>query len=108
MANSNTRGNTKLHLETSSALRIFGICGLVGVLVDIDHFIAILLWKYKDPLITEGRIFHTPIFLLVGIMLCYILSHRSGLLAKLVLGLIATATIATLLWAPYTVWNWHG
>ena len=63
----------KLHMETRSALRIFGICGLASVLVDIDHAYALVLGATIYPSLTEGRLFHPAIILVVccvGLVVC--------------------------------------
>jgi len=94
-------------METSCALLIFGLCGLAGVLVDTDHLVSILLWKTVDSSITEGRIFHTPLFILACVVICYLVSCVAGLHAKLVLGGVLTLTITVLLYSPLVIWSWY-
>lgn len=91
-------------LETRSALRLFGLCGLTGVLVDIDHIIAILLWKSFIPGITEGRIFHTSLFIVCCLAICYLGAYFARLYFKLVLVLLVTIAVLTL--SPLVVWSW--
>lgn len=92
-------------LEKSTALRIFGICGIAGVLVDLDHAISLLLWWYHNPEVSEGRIWHTPLLIISCIGVCYLVSHLPGLHGKLVLISIATATMLVLLFSPWVVWS---
>jgi len=93
-------------MEGSRALRIFGICGLASVLVDLDHLIAIILWRFWFPQITEGRIWHTPLFILVGSAICYMVSYHGGLRARLVLVGIIVITVLILIYSPLVVWDW--
>jgi hypothetical protein len=93
-------------MEAATALLIFGLCGLASVLVDADHFLSILLWKTVAPHITEGRILHTPIFILACVGVCYLVSRTTGLHSKLVLGAVITVTLTVLIYSPLVVWEW--
>ena len=93
------------NLETRSALRIIWWCGLAGVLVDLDHFISLFAWRYINQSISEGRIWHTPLFILSCIGICYLGSRIPGLHAKLVLGGIVVATVLVLIFSPGVVWS---
>lgn len=95
-------------METASALLIFGLCGIVGVLVDVDHALALILWRTVAPGIVEGRIWHTPVFILACIGICCLVSHITGLYPKLVLGGILTVTAAVLVYSPLVIWSWYG
>jgi len=69
-----------------SPLHIFGLCGIVGVLVDIDHPIAYVIFgaeKYFNPM--YGRFLHIPFAIGSGIMLCRTCSHIRRLCNKKVL-----------------------
>ncbi len=93
-------------MEAATALLIFGLCGFASVLVDLDHFFSMLLWKTVAPNLTHGRIFHTPIFILACIVICYLASRITGLYPKLVLGVVATVTLTVLIYSPLVVWKW--
>jgi len=93
------------YLGSRSALRIVWWCGLVGVLVDLDHLISLLLWEYISPAISEGRIWHTPLFILSCIGICYLGSRVRGLHHKLVLGGAMIMTILVLAFSPWVVWG---
>jgi len=93
-------------METRAALRVFGFCGLASVLVDVDHGLSLLLWRFVNPQITEGRLWHTPLLIVVCIIMCYLVSHCRGLRPKLFLGTVLTTTILILLFSPYVVWTW--
>lgn len=69
-----------------SALCIFGICGLVSVLLDFDHFIALVIWKYRNPKFANGRILHTPILIIVSLLICIMGAYLGGLYIKSILG----------------------
>ena len=93
-------------MEKLTALRIFGICGIGGVLVDFDHAVSLLLWWYRNPEITEGRIFHTPVLIISCLAICYLVSHIPGLYSKLVLAWFLVSTILVLLLSPWVIWSW--
>jgi len=92
-------------MEARLALRIFGACGLVSVLVDFDHLIAWVLWYYWFPHVSEGRIWHTPVFILTGIAICYMVSRLTGLYPKLVLMGVAIITTLVSVYSPWVVWG---
>jgi len=95
-------------LDARGALRIVGLCGLVGVLVDIDHFVSLVVWRYVDSGITEGRIWHTPVFIMACGLICYLVSRLGGLHAKLVLTGVITATVVVLIMSPLVTWGLYG
>jgi len=74
-----------VNMETSIALFIFGICGLISVLVDLDHFLALAIWRYWNPNFWNGRFLHSPI--LIGA--CFVIlgcgAYWGGLHIRLVL-----------------------
>lgn len=92
-------------MEKRTALYIFGICGLVGILVDLDHFIALLSWWYINPKVAEGRIWHTPLFILSCLGICYLVSHIPRLHGRLVLIGIILATVLTLVFSSVVIWR---
>jgi hypothetical protein len=57
-----------------ASLCVFGVCGLVGVLVDLDHIPFIL------GLAQEPRLLHLSIAVTSGIVLLGTLSYLGGLL----------------------------
>lgn len=95
-------------VESHPALLAFGLCGLVGVLVDVDHLAAIVLWRYVDHSITEGRIFHTPLFIITGSAICCIYARLGGLHFQFVLVSVAVAVVTTLtlVLSSLVVWSW--
>ena len=57
------------------------LCGLAGILVDIDHPIAYYLipeWS--------GRFLHKPLLIISGIVLCGFCAYCAGLYIRMVLG----------------------
>lgn len=69
-----------------SALYIFGICGLVSVLLDLDHFIALVIWKYRNPKFANGRCLHTPILIIVSLLICIGVAYIGRLHLESLLG----------------------
>lgn len=106
MASSNRRGFVKRFMASHPALFVIGLCGLVGVLVDVDHLISIVLWKYWLPQITEGRILHTPIFVISCLSICYLGARLRGLYPKLVLIGVVVVTVIVLVSSPWFIWRW--
>ena len=98
-------GGSENRLDARSALRIVGLCGLVGVLVDLDHLISLIVWRYVNSGITEGRIWHTPLFLIACAGICYLVSRIGGLHFKLVLGGVIMITTLVIVFSPWVVWG---
>jgi len=73
-------------MDAFSALCIFGVCGLVGVLLDFDHFIALVIWRYWNPRLANGRLLHTPVLVIVSLLICVMVSYIGGLYLKSILG----------------------
>lgn len=92
-------------LDARSALRIICWCGIVGVLVDLDHLISLFIWRYINSGITEGRIWHTPVLIISCIGICYLGSRVRGLHSKLVLGGVIMTTTLLLVFSPWVVWG---
>ena len=90
--------------KVGKSLLIFGISGLSGVLVDTDHAISLMLWSYI-PTLTEGRLWHTALFIITGISICYMVSCLRGLYTKLVLISVFEATGLVLIYSPYVIWG---
>jgi len=63
------------------ALFVFGLSGLVSVLVDLDHAVAMAWYPYLN----EGRIFHTPILVIACVITGCCCSYLGGLYLRLVL-----------------------
>ncbi len=72
----------EVSMEAFGALCIFGICGLVSVLLDFDHFIAITIWRYWNPKFANGRFLHTPILIIVSLLICLMATYIGGLYYK--------------------------
>jgi len=69
------------HQVRGVPLWVILLCGLAGVLVDIDHPIAYYLipeWS--------GRFLHTPLLIGSSIVLCGCCAYIGGLLLRMVLG----------------------
>ena len=66
-------------LEARSAFRIFWICGLASVLVDLDHAYAMVLYFTIYPSVVEGRILHPLIFFVTCCLIGYLLSYLGRL-----------------------------
>jgi len=58
----------------------FWLCGIAGVLVDIDHPIAYYLLPEAS-----GRFLHTPILVICCLVLCALGAYLTGLYFRLVL-----------------------
>jgi len=95
-------------MEANTSLRIFGFCGLIGILVDLDHAVSLFLWEYTNLQVTSGRIWHSPLFIVSCCFTCYLVSYLGGFYTKLVLGGIIIATILVLLLAPWVTWGLNG
>jgi len=97
----------EFHLEARSALRIVGICGIVGVLVDLDHAIALLLWRYWNPAVTEGRIWHTPLFIAACVGICCLGTRIGRLHHRFVLigAAVTVVTVLVLVYSPLVIWG---
>lgn len=72
-------------MDAKRALLTFGLCGIVGVLVDIDHLIYYTVTYYKLQAQITGRFLHTPIFIVVGSAIIGICAYIGGLYIKSVL-----------------------
>ena len=85
MADSKRGRAIKRLVDDHPALFTFGLCGAAGVLVDVDHILALLIWRYWNPTFWNGRFLHTPI--LVGACLVIITcgAYWGGLHIRLVL-----------------------
>lgn len=75
---SNRVGNKIL----KSPLFTFSLCGLCGILPDIDHAIAAQIGIPRDSL---ARLVHFPIFVVVSCLIIYLCTLLGGLYVKLVL-----------------------
>jgi len=62
-------------------LWIILLCGLVGILIDIDHPIA--YYWIRD---LDGRFLHTPLLIASCVVLCGCGAYIGGLLIRMVLG----------------------
>lgn len=57
------------------ALFVGFLCGVVGVLVDLDHAIAF----FTDR---SGRFLHTPLLIVSSTVLCSLIAYLGGLLLE--------------------------
>ena len=64
----------------SFPLLAFWVCGLAGILIDIDHPISFYLVPKRDR-----RFFHTPILVADCIILCSLSAYIGGLLVGSIL-----------------------
>ncbi len=100
----------EFRMEAGRTFRIIGLCGLTGVLVDFDHFLALFLWQYVNPNIDQGRLWHTPLFIITGLAICGICAHLGRLHHKRVLTLVGIAVVmlmlSVLIYSPGVVWSW--
>lgn len=94
----------EVNLGTRRTLCIIGLCGLAGILVDLDHAIALLIWRYINPSLAEGRIWHTPLFIISCIGICCLAPHIRGFCPKLVLVEVVIVTILVLALSPWVIW----
>ena len=69
------------HQMLGVPLWIIGLCGLVGVLVDIDHIIS-HYWLTN----LDARFLHTPLLAISCIVLFSLGAYIAGLLCWMVLG----------------------
>ena len=61
-----------------TALLVGILCGIIGILIDIDHPISHLNgWS--------GRFLHTPLLTVSGVVLCGLIAYFGGLFAGVVL-----------------------
>jgi hypothetical protein len=67
-----------------TALVVFGMFGLFGVLVDLDHIVRVIqlgLPVNLENILSYGsRIFHFPILLVCGLTVCFLGACLGGLL----------------------------
>ena len=71
-------------MEASRALRVFWICGLASVLVDLDHAYSVVLHYTVYPSIVEGRLLHPLIFVIA----CVLILGLCAYLGRLYFGLV--------------------
>ena len=62
-------------------LWVIGLCGLLGVLVDFDHFVGVRRFGRGN-----GRWLHKPILYGCCCVLCGVFAYLGGLFLALVLG----------------------
>jgi len=70
------------HKILESPLFIFSLCGVCGILPDLDHAMAVQLCL--DPQ-RAARFIHFPIFVVVGCIVCCLCALLGRLCIKLVL-----------------------
>ena len=68
------------YMGPGNALLVFGICGIVGVLVDLDHVISYYLVPQWS-----GRFLHTPLLVVSSAVLCGLITYIGGLFIRMVL-----------------------
>jgi hypothetical protein len=92
-------------MEGRTTLYILGVCGLASVLVDLDHAVSLIWWRFFDSTLTEGRICHAPLFTLASLAFCGMVPFTRGLYNKLVLIGAIVVTILLLIYSPYVFWG---
>ena len=93
-------------MRSRLSLLVFGICGAVGLLVDIDHVLSQVVREQWGVPTTHGRIWHTVLFVATGAIVCGLGSRATGLHRKLVLSLgVGIVTMAVLLGSPLVKWG---
>ena len=97
----NNRRTLGYFMETRSPLYIIGICGLAGVLVDLDHIIQYITQNHC----IQSRLWHAPLFVISCLAICYMGSHIRGLYFKLVLIIVVIITVLVLVYSPYAIWG---
>ena len=97
-------------MDARRTFRVFGFCGFIGVLVDVDHAAALLLWQYVNSSIIEGHLFHTSLFIITGLTICGVCTYLGRLYHKPVLVSVGAATLiimlSVLIYSPWVVWSW--
>ena len=99
----------EFRMEAHSALRIVWWCGVVGLLVDIDHAAALLLWRYWNSEISNGRLWHSPVLILSSIAICCLCARGRRLHPKYLLTVgiaVAVVTTVVLVFSPWVTWGW--
>jgi len=72
-------------METVVAFFVFGLCGIVSVLVDFDHFLALCIWRYWNPTFWNGRFLHSPMLIIACLVILGCGAYWGGLHIGLVL-----------------------
>ena len=73
-------------MGTITALLIFGICGFVGILLDIDHLFALLIWRYWKPTFNNGRFLHKYYLITACLIFLGVGTYLGGLYMGQILG----------------------
>ncbi len=66
------------------ALRIGLLCGIAGILLDVDHLIKSILWP-ELPVVPYSRFLHAPLLIACSVALVGIGAYIGGLYIKVVL-----------------------
>jgi hypothetical protein len=90
-----------VRVEARSAFRVFWVCGLASVLVDIDHIVR----TFPQYHWVQGRIWHAPLFALSCLIICYMGSRVGGLHHKLVLVAVVMITVSVLIFSSWVNWG---
>jgi len=73
-------------MDASRTFRIICYCGIIGVLVDIDHIIVWAIWYISQgETIYSTRFLHTPTLIGSGIVLCGCCAYIGRLYLKYIL-----------------------
>ena len=97
----NSRRRLGYCIETHSPLYIIGICGFAGVLVDLDHIIQYIAQNQY----IQSRLWHSPLFVISCLAICYMGTHIRGLYFRMVLILVAIITVLVLVYSPHVIWG---
>jgi hypothetical protein len=67
--------------KTRSAFYVGIMCGVIGILPDIDHVISFWI----QPQSESRRIYHDPILFVCCLVLCSLIAYGGGLYIKYIL-----------------------
>jgi len=57
------------------ALLAFGVCGIIGVLIDGDHILGYLMHRERG----HWRVLHKPVLIISCLLLCGLVAYCGGL-----------------------------
>lgn len=85
--NSDKGNRLAFNMDARHAFHIIGACGIVSVLVDIDHPIAwAIQYLSEGEIIYSTRFLHTPILIWAGTLILIMCAYIGGLYIKYILG----------------------
>ncbi len=82
----NKRNWVGFSMDAGRTFRVICYCGIIGVLVDIDHVIAWAVHYISNgETVLSSRFLHTPLLIGAGTLILIMLSYYSGLYIKYLL-----------------------